>query len=136
MYVSAMKTESHSFLALQDFGRKISIPKSIKTDNAKTEAGRNWTDWCCKYMVSTKFTEAYHPWQIISVQGIGDLSRMMRHCMRAFNAPLNRHGWCQRWCCKVRNCCIKKIRVEDARGETYWNHPQHLSFQISFLTRN
>ena len=23
--------------------------------------------------------------------------------MRAFDAPLNRHGWCQQWCARVRN---------------------------------
>ena len=103
MFVKPMKSESQSFTALQDFGRQIGIPQSIKTDNAKTEIGKNWTDWCRKYLVTTKFTEPHHPWQNYSEQGIGELGRMVRRSMRAFDAPLNRHGWCQLWCCRVRN---------------------------------
>ena len=108
MYVKPMKTESHSHVALQDFGRQIGLPKGIKTDNAKTEIGRNWTDWCRKYMVQTTFTEPHHPWQNLAEQGIGDLGRMVRRCMRAFGAPLSRHGWCQKWCCQVRNCLASR----------------------------
>ena len=39
MYVQPLKKESHTFNALQDFGRKIGLPKKIKTDNAKN---RSW----------------------------------------------------------------------------------------------
>ena len=45
MYVQPMKTEPNSFQALQDFGRKVRLPKSTKTDNAQTEVGVNWTTW-------------------------------------------------------------------------------------------
>ena len=108
MFVQPMKTESHSHIALKDFGRTVGIPRCIKTDNAKTEIGNKWTEWCRKYMVQSKFTEPKHPWQNFSEQGIGDLARMVRRCMRAFNAPLNRHGWCQSWCCRVRNCLASR----------------------------
>ena len=108
MFVQPMKTESHSHVALQDFGRQVGIPKCLKTDNAQTEVGKKWTDWCRTYMVKTKFTEPKHPWQNLSEQGIGDLARMVKRCMRAFDAPLSRHGWCQLWCCKVRNCLASR----------------------------
>ena len=108
MYVKPLKSESHSFTALEDFGREIGIPNTLKTDNAKTEVGRKWTDWCRKYLVSTKFTEPHHPWQNYSEQGIGELGRMVRRCMRAFGAPMSRHGWCQLWCCRVRNCLASR----------------------------
>ena len=108
MFVQPMKTESHSHVALQDFGRQVGLPKCIKTDNAKTEIGNKWTDWCRTYMVKSKFTEPKHPWQNLSEQGIGDLARMVKRCMRAFDAPLSRHGWCQLWCCKVRNCLASR----------------------------
>ena len=93
MFVKPLRSESHTFTALQDFGREIGIPQSIKTDNAKTEIGKHWINWCRKYLVTTKLTEPHHPWQNYSEQGIGELGRMVRRCMRAFNAPLNMHGW-------------------------------------------
>ena len=98
-----MKKESHSFIALQDFGRRISIPRTLKTDNAKTETGTKWTNWCQTYCVDTKFTEPHHPWQNRAEHAIGDLGRMVRRCMKEFNAPLSRHHWCQRWCKDVCN---------------------------------
>ena len=90
-------------MALQDFSRTVGIPNTIKTDNAKTETGERWTNWCRKYCVNTKYTEPHYPWQNISEHGIGDLGRMVKQCMRAFNVPLSRHQWYQRWCCDVRN---------------------------------
>ena len=46
MSVHPLKKDSHSFVALQDFGRKVGLPNTIKTDNAKTEIGNKWTQWC------------------------------------------------------------------------------------------
>ena len=103
MYVKPLKTESHSFRALQDFGRKIALPKVIKTDNAATEVGLKWTNWCRDHCINTKYTEPYSPWQSIAEQGIGNLVTMVCRCMRAFDAPLSRHAWCQKWCADVRN---------------------------------
>ena len=129
-----MKSEYHSHTALQDFGRKVEIPNVIKTDNAKTEVGRKWTDWCRRYLVDTKFTEPHHPWQNYSEQGIGDLSRMVRLCMRAFDVPMNRHGWCQLWCCSVRSCLTSRklnwrTPTEKLNGDT----PDILAFNFHFL---
>ena len=103
MYVQPLKRESHSFTALQDFGRKVGLPRGLKTDNAQTEVGTKWTEWCRNFCVDTKFTEPHSPWQNIAEQGIGDLGRMVKRCMREFNAPYNRHAWCQKWCADVRN---------------------------------
>ena len=103
MSVHPIKSESHAYVALQDFGRKVGIPAKIKTDNASTEVGEKWTSWCREYCVDTSFTEPHSPWQNISEQGIGDLGRMVMRCMRAFDVPLNRHTWCQKWCSDVRN---------------------------------
>ena len=123
MFVQPMKTESHSHVALQDFGRQVGIPTCIKTDNAKTEIGKKWTEWCRTYLVKSKFTEPKHPWQNLSEQGIGDLSRMVKRCMKEFGAPLDRHGWCQLWCCRVRNCLASRklgwrTPTEKLTGET------------------
>ena len=103
MYVQPMKKESHSFRALQDFGRRVGLPKEIKTDNASTEVGSQWTNWCRDHCIDTKYTEPYSPWQNIAEQGIGNLGTMVRRCMRMFNVPLSRHAWCQKWCADVRN---------------------------------
>ena len=103
MYVQPMRTESNSFQALQDFGRKVGLPKCIKTDNAKTEIGHNWTTWCRNHCIDTKFTEPHTPWQNKAERGIGDLATMVRRCMREFNVPLSRHNHCQKWCTDIRN---------------------------------
>ena len=51
MHVNLMKTESHSAQALQDFGRNIGLPRALKSDNAATETGFEWTQWCRKHRV-------------------------------------------------------------------------------------
>ena len=103
MKVYPMKKESHSFRALQDFSRNVGLPVGIKTDNATTETGQKWTNFCRDYKVDTTYTEPRSPWQNYAEHGIGDLGRMVKRCMEAFNVPLDRHHWCQRWCCDVRN---------------------------------
>ena len=103
MSVYPLKSESHNHTALQDFGRTVGIPSGIKSDNAKSETGQKWLDWCRKYCVSQSFTEPKSPWQNFAEQGIGDLGRMVKRCMRKFQVPLSRHGWCQLWCKDVRN---------------------------------
>ena len=103
MKVYPMKKESHSFKALQDFTRQVGIPRAIKTDNASTEVGENWTNHCRTYRIDTSYTEPYSPWQNYAEHGIGDLGRMVSRCMEKFGAPMNRHHYCQKWCCDVRN---------------------------------
>lgn len=123
MYVQPLKRESHAFNALQDFGRKIGLPTKIKTDNAKTEIGDQWTTWCRQHRVDTSFTEPHSPWQNRAEHGIGDLGTMVKRCMNAFDAPLSRHDWCQRWCADVRNhLASRKLHwrtpTETLNGET------------------
>ena len=133
MYVQPMKTESHSHVALQDFGRKVGLPIGIKTDNAKTEIGSNWTNWCRQYCVSTKFTEPHSPWQNVAEQGIGDLGRMVRRCMSEFEAPLSRHSWCQKWCCDVRNhLASRKLEWRTAREKLTGETPDISVFRFHF----
>ena len=119
--VESMQLESWSHLEFQDFTCKHGVLHIIKTDNAKTEIGRKWTDWCRKYLVDKKFTEPHHPWHNYSEQGIGELGRMVRRCMREFNAPMNRHGWCQKW------------KLAYPNWKTEWRYPRLFSFQISLL---
>ena len=56
MHINLMKTESHSAQALQDFGRNIGIPRAIKLDNAATETGLEWMNWCRKHRIKTATT--------------------------------------------------------------------------------
>ena len=133
MFVYPMKKESHSFLALQDFGRKVGLPRSIKTDNAKTETGLKWTTWCREYCVDSKYTEPHSPWQNRAEHAIGDLSVMVRRCMRTFNAPLNRHQWCQRWCVQVRNhLASRKLGWRTATEKLTGNTPDISMFRFHF----
>ena len=103
MYVNLMRSESHASKALQDFGRNIGIPRSIKSDNAAAETGMEWTQWCRKFRVKTTTTEPHSPWQNKAERGIGDLARMVKRVMEKYNVPLSRHGWCQLHCVDIRN---------------------------------
>ena len=103
MKVYPLAKESHSYWALQDFTRKVGIPAGLKTDNATTEVGVKWTTFCRENRIDTTFTEPASPRQNYAKRGIGDLGRMVSRCMQLFKAPLNRHNWCQKWCCDVRN---------------------------------
>ena len=52
-----------------------------------------------------------------------DLCTMVSIYMDAFDAPDNRHGWCQRWWCDVRNhLASRKIQwrtpIEKLLGDT------------------
>ena len=77
MKVYPMRKESHSFQALQDFVRNIGVPKGLKTDNAATEVGHKWTNFCRETRIDTKFTEPHSPWLNYSEHGIGALGRMV-----------------------------------------------------------
>ena len=103
MHVGLMKTESHATQALQDFSREVGLPRTLKTDNATTETGVEWNNWCRKYCIKSKTTEPHSPWQNASERGIGDLGRMVKRNMKRFGAPLSRHGWCQLHCARIRN---------------------------------
>jgi len=118
MHVALMNMESHATQALQDFGRNIGLPKGIKSDNAATETGFEWNNWCRKYCVKTTTTEPHSPWQNASERGIGDLGRMVKRNMEKFNAPLSRHGWCQLHCEKIRN--------HIASRKLNWRTPQEM----------
>jgi len=123
MHINLMKTESHSAQVLQDFGRNIGIPRALKSDNAATETGLEWTNWCRKYRVKTTTTEPHSPWQNKAERGIGDLSRMVKRNMQEYNVPLSRHGWYQLHCARIRNhLASRKLKwrtpVEQLTGDT------------------
>ena len=133
MSVHPLRTESHNHIALQDFGRNIGIPNRIKTDNAKSEIGSKWVDWCCKYCVHQSYTKPKSPWQNYAEQGIGDLGRMVARCMRAFQAPLSRHGWCQLWCKDVHNhLASRKLDWQTPTERLIGNIPNISVFRFHF----
>ena len=103
MHVGLMKSESHTTQALQDFSREIGLPKELKSDNAATETGFEWNNWCRKYCIKSTTTEPHSPWQNASERGIGDLGRMVKRVMKKFDAPLSRHEWCQLHYVRIRN---------------------------------
>ena len=127
MKVYPMKTESHAFRALQDFSRNVGLPKGIKTDNAATEVGRQWTNYCRDHRIDTSFTEPHSPWQNYSEQGIGELGRMVKRCMREFDAPLSRHHWCQKWCADVRNHLASRKLDWRTPSEKLFGHTPDIS---------
>lgn len=101
--VYPLKTESHNTEALQDYFRKHGAPSAIRSDNAQSELGKDWTHTCRQLCVDQESTVPHSPWQNFAERRIGHLGSMVRNCMRAFNVPLAHHDWCQKWCCDVHN---------------------------------
>ena len=133
MYVQPMRTESNSFQALQDFSRKVGLPRCIKTDNASTEIGEKWTTFCRANCIDTKYTEPHTPWQNKAEHGICDLSTMVKRCMRTFNVPLSRHSYCQKWCADVRNhLASRKLKWCTPQEKLTGNTPDISVFRFHF----
>ena len=108
MEVYPLKTESHNLSSLQDFCREVGIPNGLKSDNAKSEISKDWTQWCRKYLISQNFIEPHHPWQNLAENGVHDVARMVKRTMREFGAPLKWHHYCQKWVVDVRNHLASK----------------------------
>ena len=133
MAVYPLTKESQSIHALQDFGRDVGIPHTIKTDNARSEIGLKWTKWCRNFCTKSITTEPHHPWQNLAEQGIGDLGRMVRRCMAEFGAPLSRHSWCQKWCVDIRNhLASSKLNWRTPKEKLTGNTPDISVFRFHF----
>ena len=122
-WVVPMRKESDSLMALQDFCRMWGIPHTLKTDNAKTEVGIKWTDYCRKYLIEQHFTEPHSPWQNLSENAVNDISLRVKRCHRQLNIPYEQHHWVQKWCVFItNNVATKKLGwrtpMEAATGET------------------
>jgi hypothetical protein len=90
-------------VALQDYNQQVGAPNEIKTDNAQRELGSTWTKVLSDVCTSSETTEPNQQWQNPAERKIGALVSMVRNVMRAFNAPLSRHDYAQKWCCEVLN---------------------------------
>lgn len=133
MRIYLMKTESHCGEALQDFGREIGVPRAIKSDNARSETGYDWTKWCRTYRVKSSTTEPHSPWQNKSERGIADLSRMVKRIMKKFDVPLSRHGWCQLHCANIRNhLASRKLKWRTPTEKLLGDTPDISKFRFHF----
>jgi hypothetical protein len=106
--VYPLKTESQNGQALQDYCRTVGCPPVIRTDNAQSELGQTWTNFCRCQCIGCETTEPHHPWQNPAEKRIGVLGTMVRNSMRTFNVPLKKHDWVQKWCCDVHNLTANK----------------------------
>eukprot|EP00957_Ditylum_brightwellii_P197387 15038580-Ditylum_brightwellii.AAC.3 len=59
--VYPLKTESHNVSALQDYFRDMGIPSVLKSDNAQSETGSKWTDFCHHQCIKEETTEQQSP---------------------------------------------------------------------------
>lgn len=102
-YVHPLRKESLNGEALKDYTRTVGVPTHIKSDNAQSELGQTWTQYCRDQCISSITTEPDHPWQNPAENRIGTLGRMVRSCIRQFKVPLGKHDWVQKWCVDVHN---------------------------------
>jgi hypothetical protein len=101
--VYPLRNEGQNVKALQDYTRTVGAPTVLRTDNAQSEIGNDWTEHLRSICTGTELSEPHHPWQNPAERKVGALSAMVKNCMRAFGAPFSRHDYCQRWCCDVHN---------------------------------
>ena len=76
--------------ALQDYTQTYGCPDVIKTENAPSELGTGWNQYCQNFCIEQQTTEPHHPWQNLAEKRIGNLSVMVRQCMREFEIPLKK----------------------------------------------
>ena len=91
MDVEPLKSESASFMGIQDFTRKQGTPHNIKTDNARTETGEKWTEHCRRFHIGQKCAEPMFPWKNHAEHAIRDLSVMVPRTMKQHEIPLMHH---------------------------------------------
>ena len=61
--VFPLRTESHNHNALKDFTRRCGVPLFVKSDNAKSETGLEWTKHCRDQCIEQIYTETDTLWQ-------------------------------------------------------------------------
>ena len=105
--------------AIEDFTHNIGIPNTIKSDNAQSKLGHQWTKHCRQQCIKTETTEPFHPWQNLVEKRVGYLGSMIKKIMAEFGAPARVHNWAQKWCCQVHN--ILALRSKR------WRTPMELS---------
>ena len=67
----------------------MGTPKYFKTDNARTEVGTKWTEYCCKYLIQQKVTEPHSPRQNLSESAINDLGQRATRCHKNLYIPFH-----------------------------------------------
>ena len=101
--VFPLKSECYNDTALKDFTRKVGAPIFIKSDNALSETGAEWTEYCRNQCIEQQTTEPHTPSQNQAEPRIGHLGTMVKRVTRKFNVPLSKHDWVQKYCCDVHN---------------------------------
>ena len=127
MRVEPMKSESASFMALQDFTRKHGMPHTIKTDDTQAETGVKWTEHCRRHHIGQKHTETMHPWQNYAEHDVKALSVIVRRTMRQCKIPLMNHHWVQKWCSQIRNCLALRRLKWRCPYESWHGHTPEMS---------
>ena len=98
-----LKKESGNVVALQDSCRQHGIPNAIRSDNAQSEIGNDWTTFEREHVISRETTVPHSPWQNFCERKIQHLNSMVTKCHRLFKIPHKFHNWTQIWCCDVHN---------------------------------
>lgn len=94
-FVVPFKKEAHNHHALQDHIRKNRTPRTLRSDNARSETGAKWTQPCRDYKIEQVSSKPHQPNQNPAEPEIGRFSRTVQRNMKAFAVPLGLHNWCQ-----------------------------------------
>lgn len=82
-----MHTESQGPQALEDFIRDYGAPFVIRSDNAKMEIGKTFTQICRKYNIKQTTTEPHHPQQNPAERQIQEVKKRVNMIMDRTGCP-------------------------------------------------
>ena len=95
--------ESQNSEALQDYVRSRGAPRSIISDNAKSEIGHKWVEILRDFRINSRTSEPHHPHQNPSESEWGRLGNMMKNVLRQSKAPIELCQWVAMYCCQIND---------------------------------
>jgi len=87
LYGQPMKRKSQAVSVFKDFTREVGAPAAIRSDNAKEEHSKQWTNILRDYAIRSEFTEPYHPHQNPAERSIGYIKTLALRIMDKSNCP-------------------------------------------------
>ena len=105
----------------------------MRSDNAKSEISHKWIKHCRDYCIKTEYTEPTHPQQNPAERRVSHLNRMVRQCLKAFNAPIGLYDWCVKWVKDVHNVSAShKLNWKTPDEYYYGNTPDISKYRFHF----
>lgn len=131
--VYGMQRESQGPQTLEDFIRDVGAPHHIRSDNARMETGRMFSDICRKYNISQQTTEPHHPHQNPAERSIQTVKRMVQKIMDRTGAPDKLWYLCLEYVTLVLNRTAVEQLGWQTHYEKLWGSTPDISCLLQFF---